>query len=174
MKKLMNDPSDFVDEMLDGLVAANRDAEVGGGDGAGRASGRARNRQGGRRLGRRLRSPAALHRLRRQRPARHLLDRQRLRRAESAVLHGGDPDRPTAARRASALRQLRRRPHELRHGRRDAGGRRTSRTTTVLGDDDIASAPARGSAPSAAASPASSTPTRPPARSPRPGLSSMR
>ena len=142
MQKILNDPERFVDEMLEGIVAAHP-AEL---RRAGRRGDRPRRRPG-RRQGRRSRPAAARATCRCSwaTSGEGLLDGAAIGdvfaspRADQMLevtraVSGG-------ARRAVPLRQLRRRRDELRPRRR--AGRRVEgiEVRTVLGADDVASAP---------------------------------
>ena len=99
MKKILNRPADYVDEMLDGLVAAHPEFYRLHGDShrvVARAAPGAR-RQGRDRHRRRLRPPAGLHRLRRPGPPRRLRHRRRLRLALGRADGRRHPRRRTGA-----------------------------------------------------------------------------
>ncbi len=123
MKKLLNDPQLYVEQMLEGLVLAHPQYYERAGDGGRviKRPGPPQARQGRHRLRRRLRPSADLHRLCRQGAAGRLRHRRGVLLAVGRSDGGGDARGQWRRRRAAPLRQLRRRPHELRHGRRHAG-----------------------------------------------------
>ena len=98
MKKIINDPFAFVDEMLEGIILAHPDKlklvgadrrAIVRADAPDQGQGRHRDR-------RRLRPPARLHGLRRQGAVRRLLDRQRLLLARPST-RCSPPPRPSTA-----------------------------------------------------------------------------
>ncbi len=129
MKKILNQAADFVPEMLDGLLKAHPDQLAYAGDdvhcivradapvaGQGRAGHR-----------RRLGPPPRLPGLRGQGHARRLRRGRRVRLAQRRPDAGSHQAHPRRQGRGLHLRQLRRRRHELRHGRRDGRRSKTSR-----------------------------------------------
>ena len=165
VKKFINEPDAVVEEMLEGAIRAHRaflqplpDLETRAG-GAGRTSSRQGRPCDRRRVGPR----AVFSRIRRQGPRRrrrgrqHLLDaaaRSDLSMRKSGVRRGGGSVR---------LRKLRRRRHELRHGRRD---RPRSRHRDAIDHDHRRRRPRRRAriASRAAVWPATSSSSRSPAR----------
>ena len=126
MQKILNDPEPFVDEMLEGILAAHPTASGGRRPASHRPGRRAGRGQGRHRDRRRIGPPAAVHGLRRRGTGRRRGDRQRLRVAQRRPDAGGDAGDPRRRRRPVHVRQLRRRRPELRPGR---GARRPTRAS---------------------------------------------
>ena len=126
MQKILNEPEPFVDEMLEGILAAHPDQLRRPSTARHRPGRRADRRQGRHRHRRRIGPPAGVHGLRRPRADRRRGDRQRLRLAVERRHARGDPRDLGGRRRPVPVRQLRRRSAELRP-RRGARGRRGHR-----------------------------------------------
>ena len=122
-KKILNDPKKVVAEMLDGLLLANDGRVKPGRPARGARAHRHPRRQGRAAHRRRKRPRAAVPRLRRQEHGRRRRLRPGLRRPVARHDRCGRQGGPSRQRHPVPLRQLCRRQHELRHGRRDAGGR---------------------------------------------------